>query len=134
MSDEPIVNVEPDGLGVAGAELWARFVPSLVFEQREEAVLVQACRQADDLAALEAAVAIAGAIVEGSRGQRRMNPVITELRQGRLALARLLGMLKLPDEDGRPMTARQERAQRAAFSRWDRTADARRERRSGGAA
>lgn len=132
MSDP--VNLKPDGLGVAGALLWGKFVPTFQFEEREEEVLIQACRQADDIAGLEQAVEDEGRIVEGSRGQRRMNAVVTELRQSRLALARLLGMLKLPDDDGRPMSAKSERAQRAAFARWDRTAEVRATRKSNGAA
>lgn len=120
------------GLGDAGRALWARFVPTFVLEERETEVLVLACRQADDIALLETALADEGAIVDGSRGQRRMNAAFTELRLARLAQKNLLGALKLPGEDERPMSAASERAQRAANARWSRTADARASRKAAG--
>jgi hypothetical protein len=127
------VNVEPEGLGAAGAALWAKFVPAFVFEAREEAVLVLACRQQDDIATLEAALADEGAVVTGSRGQQRVNGALAELRQARLAQARLLGSLKLPEEDDdKPRDAKSKRAQHAAHARWSRTADLRASRKNPG--
>ena len=57
----------------------------------------------------------------GSAGQPRLNPAIGEVRQGRLALAKLLGGLALPDEADKPMNELQRRAKHAADSRWGRT-------------
>ena len=78
-------------------------------------------RSSTTLAALEAAIAEAGVTVRGSAGQPRLNAAVTEVRQGRLALAKILGQLALPAEtepDERPMTARQRQAQKAANARW----------------
>jgi hypothetical protein len=88
------------------------------FDERELAVLAAACRQADDLAALEAVIAEEGVVAIGSKGQPRLSSLVTEVRQGRLALTRLLGELDLTDANAEPRTARSRRAQHAATSRW----------------
>ena len=112
----------PAGLKAAGRGVWRRIHEDLgagwVLTNRELVVLEAAARQADTNAALEAAIKEAGVVVIGSRGQPRMSQAVTELRQGRLALERLLGSLALPDEDGDTMTSAQRRAQAAASSRW----------------
>lgn len=115
----------PEGLGEAGAALWSRIVEpraaaGWLLDEREAAILSAACRQADDIAGLEAEIVSAGRMVEGSRGQPVLNPAITEVRQGRLALGRLLGQLALPDGEDVPRSAAGQRGQRAARSRWSR--------------
>ncbi len=107
-------------LGVAGKSVWRALVADYDFDSRELAILERACRQLDDVAMLERLLARDGPIVEGSMGQPRLSPIVGELRLGRLAAAKLLGDLVLPDEDAKPMTARSERARRAANSRWTR--------------
>jgi P27 family predicted phage terminase small subunit len=113
----------PKGLSEAGRALWRqiqRAVPDdAELDEREAAILAAACRQADDVAALEAAIAAHGVVVEGSRGQPRLSPLMTEARQGRLALARLLGELDLSDADAQRRSARSRRGQQAANARWD---------------
>lgn len=90
-------------------------------DARELLILESACRQADSNAALEAALAEDGVTVKGSMGQRRLNAAVTELRQGRLALERLLASLALPGDEGAgAQTAAQKRASAAASSRWTR--------------
>jgi phage terminase small subunit len=128
----------PRRLDAAGRALWReiqRAVPEdAELDEREVAVLREACQQADVNAALAVAVELDGVVVEGSAGQPRLNAAVTELRQGRLALVRLLGELKLPDMDERPRSMRSERARRAANSRWeyrDRLAEQRRRRAQG---
>ncbi len=109
----------PAGLGRAGGALWRDLVGAFELDERECAVLAAACRQADDLVKLEEVLAEDGLVVAGSRGQPRLTTVVAELRQGRLALARLLGALALPDEVGaKPVTSRSARASRAANVRW----------------
>ena len=84
-----------------------------------------ACRQADDLAALEAAIRKGGVLTRGSQGQLRLSQVVAEARQARLALARLLGQIKLPSDgvgSEKTLTAAGRRAQRAAEKRWQGTA------------
>jgi len=70
-------------------------------------------------ARLEALLAAGGLVIAGSAGQPRLAQAVTEVRQGRLALVRLLDTLRLPedDADGQGRSGRQVRAQRAARSR-----------------
>lgn len=121
---------QPRGLGAAGRALWRSFTAPttradgstavLEFDTREAANLAQAARIADTIADLEAVLAVDGVVVLGSKGQPRLHPAVAELRAHRLALSRLLGELAIPDADEKPVTARSERATRAADARWDR--------------
>ena len=54
--------------------------------------------QLDDVATLEAALETEGAVVKGSMGQSRLNPIFTEVRGGRLAAARIISLLKIQTE------------------------------------
>lgn len=111
----------PAGLAAAGRAVWRKIMADLgddwELDGRELLVLEAACRQADLNAELEEALAREGVSVPGSQGQQRLNATVTELRQGRIALERLLGSLALPS-DGAAMTAGQKRAQAAASARW----------------
>lgn len=89
-------------------------------DERELAVLSLAAHQADDLARLETAIKRDGAMSVGSKGQPVVNPALTEARQARLAIGRLLGQLSLPAEDEEPNTEAGRRDQNAARVRWDR--------------
>jgi hypothetical protein len=113
----------PKGLGAAGRALWRdiqRAVPEdAELDERESMLLRLACRQLDDVAALEESIEEHGRVVPGSRGQLRLAQAVGEVRQGRLAVLRLLAELKLPDVDERPRSLRSERARRAANVRWD---------------
>lgn len=107
----------PANLGTAGRALWRSVTAEFDFGATELAVLVAACRQADDIVLLEASISTDGATVVGSQGQPRLNAALTEVRQARLALAKLLGALALPDlDDDRPLTAAQRRASKAGRS------------------
>jgi len=118
----------PAGLGAAGKRLWTSLTADLEFEPREVAILEAACRQADDIARLEAQVKADGTSVRGSKGQSRLHPAVPELRQGRLVLARLLAALDIPPEVSESQPAgprlrstpstRSKRAQAAANARW----------------
>lgn len=128
----------PAGLGSRGRALWASVWKGLPdgweLDEREVANLTLAARQADDVAALERAVKRDGRMVAGSAGQPRLHPAVIEIRQGRLAVARLLGELELPDAEEEPRTASSRRAQHAAQARYQRVADLAERRRNGGAA
>ena len=76
--------------------------------------------KADDVAGLEELIARDGMVVAGSQGLPRLNAAVAEVRQGRLALGKLLGLLALPDEVDRPLTAASRTAKRAAEVRWNR--------------
>jgi phage terminase small subunit len=112
----------PSGLGESGRVLWRSVIADVPadweLDARDLAVLEAACRQADDVAALEAAVARDGVVGVGAAGQPRLNAAVAETRQARLALARLVGQIDLPDERGQPQTAASIRARRAANTRW----------------
>src|SRR5829696_5871652 len=85
----------PDGLEKAGRRLWRGIVAEFELDSRELLVLEQAARQADAVAAIEAS----GLVGPGSKGQMRLSPTVTELRQARLAVSRLLSDLELPAPD-----------------------------------
>lgn len=90
----------PSGLGVDGRRLWSAVVGVYELRADEVHVLELAARTADDVAAVQAALAGAPLTVAGSMGQVREHPLLSELRQQRAALARLLRQLDLPDEAG----------------------------------
>jgi hypothetical protein len=112
----------PASLGKAGKKLWRELWSGLPdgweLDERERSYLTLACGQADDVELLEKAISDGGLFVTGSTGQERLNPVLTELRQGRLAISRLLGQISLPAEDGEPETEASRRGRHAANSRW----------------
>jgi hypothetical protein len=110
----------PAGLNPAGRALWARITKVLELDPGEVPLLAAACHQADDIAGLERSIKSAGVMVRGSKGQPRLSPAVAEVRQGRLALARLLSGISMPNEEGVPQTVRQRRATHAARTRWDR--------------
>ena len=68
--------------------------PGVELDEREDPILDLAARQAGDVAAAEADIESRGYLVPGSRGQQVVNPSVAEGRQGRLALAKLLGQAR----------------------------------------
>ena len=111
----------PTGLTSAGKALWRAIVGDLAegmeLDARELAILGAAARQADSVSALERVLKRDGLTVRGASGQRRLNAVVPEIRQGRIAVARLLGELDLAGESA-PQTAASQRARKAANTRW----------------
>lgn len=115
----------PDTLGPAGASLWSDIVnmeldgAGIELRPDELAVLEQAARTADTIAALERALDGAPVVVPGSKGQDAVHPAIIELRHQRTALSTLLRRLDLPDaEDGWEGLTSSQRARKAARARW----------------
>jgi terminase small subunit-like protein len=88
--------------------------PGVELDEREEAILDLAARQARDVHAAEADIATRGYLVEGSRGQEVLNPSLAEVRQSRLALGKLLGQLDLPESTRDALRG----ARHAAEARW----------------
>jgi hypothetical protein len=68
--------------------------PGVELDEREEAILDLAARQAGNVAAAEADIRERGYLVERSHGQKVVTPSIAEARQSRLALGKLLGQLR----------------------------------------
>jgi hypothetical protein len=111
--------VAPPGLSARGDEFWRQTVAEFDLSDSEWLLVGEVCRVLDECELLRQALDDDGIMVEGSTGQRRVNPAVGELRQHRLALAKLLGQLGLPDEDGETLlTPGQVRAQKAAQARW----------------
>lgn len=100
------------------AALLADLPAGFELDARELELLARAGRLADEIELLEQAVDRDGATVAGSRGQVRVHPAVAEARAHRLALARLLGQLRLePPEE---LTPGRRQAQKAAQTRWQR--------------
>ena len=106
----------PAGIGDAGRKLWRAITREHELDGRETAILAQACRQADALADMDAALVRDGIVVPGAAGQPRLNAIVAESRQARLALAKLLDLLHLPDDDAEARKNRPQ--QRRASRRW----------------
>jgi hypothetical protein len=108
--------------GTAGDRLVNQLNESLdegdEFDEREQALLDLARRQADDIEALEAALKTQGAMVTGSMGQERLNPIFGELRQQRTALARILGAVNFRDESDGTTSSKSVVRSRAAKRRY----------------
>ena len=110
----------PPTLQKTGKKLWAAVLADapehIVLDARDRSILAAACAQGDLNADLEEALREAGLTIRGAAGQWRMNAAATELRQGRLALAKLLGQVRLDraqapveeDEDWPPSWAVEE--------------------------
>lgn len=80
------------------------------WDEREVALLDLAARQAADIDLLEADIAANGARLDNGR----LNTALCELRQGRVALGRLLGLVDIPDSTA-PSSVH---ASKAARARW----------------
>jgi hypothetical protein len=101
--------------------LWESVADKFVLNPGELAVLVEACRTADELDRLERAVRkLPELTTTGSTGQIKAHPLLQELRNHRVVLERLTAALALPDETQEVGLRRgQQHAQRAANARWN---------------
>lgn len=90
----------PAGLGKRGKALWAAVTAEFSLDVREQAQLEDASRTADLIDRLQAKIDADGVMTDAYGG--RVHPAATEIRQQRLALARLLVALRVPagEEDG----------------------------------
>jgi hypothetical protein len=111
----------PSGLGDRGRRFWRAVLGIYELSRAEVELLAEVCRVLDELDELRALIAEDGMSVHGSTGQRRLHPAVSEIRQRRALLGRLLSQLQLPDpETGQtPQTPAQARARKAARARWD---------------
>ena len=108
----------PESLDDAGTSLWREVVKSYTLRVDELAVLESACKTADMIATLDKEWAALGKpfLTRGSMGQDVIHPLIGERRAQQAQLAKLLGLLKLPDEVSGAVGTNPARA--AAASRW----------------
>jgi hypothetical protein len=96
----------PSGLRRSGRALWRAVMGSYELDIHEETILREACRTADSLDGLQALIDAEGLISTSSQGVR-VHPALVELRQQRIAFARLLTALRIPAGevgDGRGQT------------------------------
>lgn len=91
--------------------------PAIEWDEREQALLALALAQAADIDRLEADIAKRGVRVAG-RGAEVLNQALGEVRQQRVALARLLGQLEIPES----VSGRTVHATKAAEARWGKAA------------
>ena len=89
----------PPGTGAAGRRLWRAIMVAYQLSVTEDALLRQAVRTADHVAALDAVLEAEGLMVAGRDGVMRPHAALVEVRQQRLVIARLLAALRLPTED-----------------------------------
>lgn len=110
----------PTDLGTAGSKLWdemhAALADGVEFDEKDYTVLKLACQQQDDIVRLTTALAAADVVTEGSAGQQRLNALFAEVRQARLALARLLKQIDVAGE--KEQLSATEAARKAARARW----------------
>jgi hypothetical protein len=92
----------PSGLSRSGRALWRAVVSDYELDEHELSLLREACRTVDLCDRLEAELAGGPLMVETSQGPR-VHPAAAELRQQRIAFARLLAALRVPagEQDGR---------------------------------
>jgi hypothetical protein len=88
----------PKGTRVGGRRLWAEVTERFELDAHELALLVEAVRTVDQLDALHQLTEAEGLVVDGKTGPRA-HPALVESRQLRIALARLLAVLRLPSGD-----------------------------------
>lgn len=85
----------PDGLKSNGRRLWESVNAAYELSEHEANLLLQAARTVDVLDLLQSLVDCDGPVLDSPTGLRT-HPALVELRQQRIALARLLAALGLP--------------------------------------
>lgn len=90
----------PAGTGPRGEALWRSLTEMYALEEHELAILRDAVGTVDLVERLAAVLAVEGPVIDSPQG-RKAHPAAVEVRQQRLALARLLSALRVPQgEDG----------------------------------
>lgn len=107
-------NKPPAGLKRSGRALWRAVLDEFDLDEHEQQVLLQACRTTDLLDQLQAVLDCDGPMAESSQGQR-VHPAAVELRQQRIALARLFAALDLPHGEEEASGRTQRRAARGVY-------------------
>lgn len=97
----------PEGLSEPGASLWVSVLAEYELERHEELLLLEACRTVNLLDDLAGSVEAEGHMLDG-----KVHPAAVEMRQQRIALARLLAALRLPAGDDGDLQAGARRPQR----------------------
>lgn len=107
----------PAGLRAAGKRLWSATLEEYELAEHERELLLQACRTADALDALQKVLERDGVLNESAQGTR-VHPALPELRQQRITFARLVAALGLEtgvvEEEGKA-PKHQRRAPRGTY-------------------
>jgi hypothetical protein len=114
MTNSPDIET-PVGLQWSGRKLWEATVADFELSEHEVGLLLQACRTVDALDQLQARLDADGPMVQSPQGLKA-HPALPELRQQRIALARLLVAIGLPsgvEDDEQPKAQR--RSVRGAY-------------------
>jgi hypothetical protein len=112
---------KPTGLSPKSGRFWAEVVRDFDLRPDEVVILSEACRVMDIVEQLDKALRGQPLTVPGSAGNIREHPLLSEARQQRLALSRLLRQLDLPEaEDVAAIKdeLRSKRNRQAAIARW----------------
>jgi hypothetical protein len=110
---EPAASLEPAketeaSLGPAGRRLWDAILGEFALEEHERGLLFESCRTADTITALQAVI--------DKLGVDCAHRELAEIRQQRLAYARLLTALRLPSGlDDEPQKRPQRRGIRGVY-------------------
>jgi hypothetical protein len=110
----------PAGLGKAGRLLWRDIMAEFGLAPHERSILVQVCRCADRLDAIEAELAGEPLTVEGSTGQPKAHPLLAEWRAQARVLESLSRALSIPLDGEDVGRRRSPSAREAAVQRWSR--------------
>lgn len=88
----------PHGIAGPGRELWDELNSALEFHAAEQALVVELCRSVTLADLLSRELEALGLVVDGQRGPR-VSPLVAELRNQRLTIARLVASLRIPDPE-----------------------------------
>lgn len=89
----------PKHLGAAGAAMWEDICERYELDFSDRAILIQACRMADNCDRIAAQLRKSGLTHWTEIGSEAISPLLVEMRQQALAMARMLAALKLPADD-----------------------------------
>ncbi len=97
----------PSGTGPAGRHLWRAVLADFELAEHEAVLLREAVRVVEVCADLQAVIDAEGVMATSRLGDLRVHPAVTELRQQRLVLARLIVALRVPlgDQEDQPTAA-----------------------------
>jgi hypothetical protein len=115
---EPRIHVEPDGLGDRARAFWAKSVAEYDLTDAEAELLAEAAWTLTEIESLRSTLDSDGLTVAGSVGQTRVHPAVNEIRQHRMALARLIKAIDLPADADEPESWTTKNARAAAEARW----------------
>lgn len=109
----------PAGLGSAGRKLWRDILAEYRLSSGELAILARAAHCADRLAAIDAELAGADLVIEGSTGSPRPNPLLASADSAERTFDTLIRALALPLPDEKEGKRRSPTAAMAARTRWN---------------